>query len=67
MRKLGEFITDGILGPFNPFKILNSVDNSVGFCKKDLPRNTKEAKHFLVDARVNVIGKKLNTDLRVQE
>ena len=38
MQKLGEFITDGIFGPFNPFKILNSVDNSVGFCKKELKK-----------------------------
>ena len=38
MRKLGEFITDGILGSFNPFKILKSVDNSVEFCKKELKK-----------------------------
>ena len=59
MVQLGEFIFNEMLGPLSPFKILNSVDNSVELYtrdfKKDLPMNTQEVKNFLVDAVLNIV------------
>ena len=68
MVHLGGSVFIEMLGPFNPFKILNLVDDfkfSSGIIckrikeKKDLPINTKEAKSVHVGAGINVIGKEI--------
>ena len=66
--QLGGSISGEMLRPFHPFKISNSVGNSMESYtkelkkKKDISININEAKNFLVDAGFNVIGKKIKID-----
>ena len=68
MVQLRECIFNEMLGPFNPFKILILVGNSVEsyteeLKKKDLPINTKDANNFLVDAGLKASGNEVKDRL----